>query len=84
MSNHKIFKVEVTFDIYVLAADSVEAEELAERHAREELGNGLASYSPMECKTLAQVPKDDRNCLPYKPRKVDDERTIEEILSDKK
>ena len=83
MSDHKIFKVTVEFDIYVLAADSAEAEEIAERHAREELGNGLASYFPMECKTLDEVPKDDRDCLPYKSRKVDDERTIEEILSAK-
>jgi len=72
-NKHKIFKVEVTFDICVLARNQKEAEEIAASNAADELSNGFASYFAHEVKDISDVESEWQESIPYSERGVNKE-----------
>jgi hypothetical protein len=74
----KLYRVTVSFVMYVMAKNSIDAREVAEDNCREELDNGNADISPgLLVHTLNTVDDEWRSCIPWG---ADNEKTIYEIL----
>jgi len=61
----KLYRVTVSFEMPVYAADEAAALRIAESSAREELDNGLAEFWPREITKRAELSKDMADALPW-------------------
>jgi len=63
MSDLRVYEVEVTVKMYVVASSDADAEEIAEENVEEEIGNGIAEFFPRVVTTTDEC--GDADMLPW-------------------
>ena len=83
----KLFKLQITFDMVVVAADEKDAEQVAQANACSELNNQLkdVDFHAIPVHSITGLPKGWQESLPYISKQVaaDDDTTCEEFLNGK-
>jgi hypothetical protein len=79
-----LYRVDLERTIYVMASSRREAEQVAVRNEREEVGGGDPSAYASEENYLFLVPEEWQDSIPYVPYGAEqDERTVRAILTDR-
>jgi hypothetical protein len=83
----KLYKVQIEFDMVVVAADEKDAEQVAKSNACSELSNQLqeVAFKAIPVSSVNELPKGWIVSLPYisKGVKADEDTTCEEFLKGK-
>lgn len=73
----KIYIATVTLEMPIYAHNETEAKILAEKHARDELRNGMCDVDVRKIETKADVPEEMKGCICWGD---EDEKEIEAYL----